>query len=71
MSGIPVNFKECPYLKKCPCGICAVCGFRKHVSLHGPYTKGDVEVFEPWGHEFRPRPPLSAKQASVIRRRPR
>lgn len=50
----PTFFDECPKRSKCPCGICKVCGFRKHVSLHGPYTETATGrlILKPWSHAF-------------------
>ena len=48
--GIPVNFEECPKQGyRCKCEPCAVCGYQKHVSLHGGVMGKEGVVY---GHEF-------------------
>lgn len=50
-----VDFKECPqYGSSCRCEPkCAVCGFGKHMAVHGPHY-GEPPGSKPWGHEFKP-----------------
>jgi hypothetical protein len=56
---VAVNCDECPQGggNRCRCEICAVCGYRKHMSVHGPYWRGETLIQEPWDHEFRLREP--------------
>jgi hypothetical protein len=35
----------------CPCGVCAVCGFARHMGIHGPCA-GQPPGSKPWGHPF-------------------
>lgn len=53
-----VDLDSCPraYLRAtcstpCLCGGCAICGHRKHVSLHGPLF-GQPAGSKPYGHRF-------------------
>lgn len=45
-----VDFSECP-TKKCRCGICRVCGFQKHMAVHGPYFDAPPGS-KPYDHQF-------------------
>ena len=54
-----VDLSECPRKRnRCECGRCVVCGFQKHMAVHGPVF-GAGPGSKPWGHEF----------ADAIRRR--
>lgn len=55
-----VDLDECPRKRgnRCKCGTCAVCGFQKHMAVHGP-VYGAGPGSKPWDHEF----------ADAIRRR--
>jgi hypothetical protein len=49
-----VTYEQCPYgggPGRCQCGTCAVCGHKKHTSIHGP-SQGEPAGSEPVGHEF-------------------
>jgi hypothetical protein len=52
-----VDADECPKRycgwRYCRCGACAVCGFHKHMAIHGPLL-GQPAGSKPWGHEFTP-----------------
>lgn len=56
MSGA-IDFKECPRYfggQSCRCEPkCRVCGFRKHMAIHGPFF-GEEPGTKPYGHEFEP-----------------
>ena len=54
IKGSPVNFDACPRSSprgKCACGKCAVCGYQKHVSVHGGVIDRPGMVYD---HEFKP-----------------
>jgi len=57
MSGA-VDLTECPkfkgYSRSCNCGKCAVCGYSKHMAVHGP-SYGQPPGSKPWHHEFVPK----------------
>jgi hypothetical protein len=52
-----VDFNECPRsgyvrsLNYCECGHCAVCGFPKHTTVHGP-SYGQPPGSEPYDHQY-------------------
>lgn len=49
-----IDLGECYFLKRnrhCMCEICAICGLRKHKSVHGPF-KDNPPGSKPWGHKF-------------------
>ena len=56
---IGAPYQECPRgtsffrctCRSCRCGRCAICGFQKHMAIHGPKEEGSSE---PWDHEFVP-----------------
>lgn len=49
-----IDFDECPTRGiRCMCGICATCGFHKHMAVHGPIF-GEPPGSEPYDHEFLP-----------------
>lgn len=50
-----VSYDDCKTRKRrqCQCGICAVCGERKHTVIHGP-SFGEKSGSKPWGHKFVP-----------------
>jgi hypothetical protein len=54
MSGA-VDFNECPsrYSRLCRCGPCAICGYQKHMGIHGPLF-GQPAGSLPYGHEYVP-----------------
>ncbi len=53
--GVAVDPDECPQKggPRCRCGKCAVCGWPKHTSAHGPYWKDGVLIQKPYLHEFK------------------
>lgn len=55
--GVAVDFDECStrYWRHCCCGPCAVCGYQKHMAIHGSVF-GDEKGGRPYGHEFEPMP---------------
>lgn len=53
-----VDLDECPGAlrygsRRCDCGKCRVCGFSKHMAIHGPFD-GQPPGSKPWGHQFEP-----------------
>lgn len=59
--GVVVDPHACPTRwGRCYCGLCAVCGFAKHMAIHGGVL-GDAPGGRPYGHEF-----LSDKGACVM-----
>lgn len=49
-----VDLSACPSRwGSCRCAKCAVCGFRKHKAIHGPFH-GQPAGSKPYGHEFIP-----------------
>lgn len=55
MSGA-VDLNECPNaVNHCKCGMC-VCGYSKHMAVHGPLY-GQPPGSRPYHHEFVPREP--------------
>lgn len=67
MSGA-VDLNECPYpAGKCKCGVCAVCGFHKHMSIHAPIYGGKPGS-KPWGHEFHTAEEVAEISSGIIQR---
>lgn len=53
-NGGAVDLKSCPsYPPKCKCGACTICGFKKHMAIHGP-SYGQPPGSRPYGHEYSP-----------------
>ena len=50
-----VDLSECPTGagNRCRCDRCRVCGYRKHMAVHGPMY-GEPPGSKPWDHEFVP-----------------
>ena len=47
-----IDFSECRTVRHCcRCASCAVCGNRKHTSIHGPYY-GEQPGSRSFGHDF-------------------
>ena len=54
MSVGAVELAECPFQPHpCHCAMCRVCGFGKHMAVHGPVF-GQPPGSTPYGHEFAP-----------------
>ncbi len=51
-----VDLDACTTRRKtiCHCQKCAVCGWGKHMAIHGPLY-GQPPGSKPWGHEFKPK----------------
>jgi len=53
-----IDYSECPGRlfgsRICRCRpVCRVCGWRKHMAIHGPVNNGGPGS-KPYGHEFKP-----------------
>ena len=49
-----VDFDECPARPgRCRCGRCAVCGYHKHMAVHGP-ALGAPPGSAAWDHDYVP-----------------
>ena len=52
-----VDMSQCPshqygrLYNRCACGRCKVCGFQKHMAVHGPFY-GQPPGSQPYDHEF-------------------
>ncbi len=46
-----VELNECPSRGRCHCGYCAVCGWQKHMAVHGGIV-GEPKNGRPYGHVF-------------------
>lgn len=57
--GGAVDLTECPSIDRfnfgrCKCEPICVCGWRKHVAIHGPFF-GQPPGSKPYGHEYKPK----------------
>jgi len=51
---MPVRYEDCTTRdrwRRCRCGVCKVCGFPKHMAIHGPTLRDPNEFC---GHRFEP-----------------
>jgi len=60
-----VNLARCPYRAgKCQCGVCAVCGYHRHMAVHAP-RYGMPPGSEPVDHQFQPLPEAAREAARL------